>query len=135
MPLIPTGQEFRPKCNVAIFSWNHVGSIFSDLRTTGKSLKKIEKKKGARFLRKCPFDRLVKNFGRNTMSAFLHQSMRIAYLVVQEKKGRFILKKKKILKNFLRKCRKFWQVKNFDQNAISSFLLHNQQIAHLVVLK
>ena len=47
MPLVPTGQEFRPECNVAIFPWKHVGSIFSDLRNTWKILfKKIENKKG-----------------------------------------------------------------------------------------
>ena len=38
IPLIPTGQEFRPECNVTIFARKLVDSIFRGLRNKWKIL-------------------------------------------------------------------------------------------------
>ena len=38
MPLVPTDQEFRPECNVAIFARKLVDSIFRGLRNKWRIL-------------------------------------------------------------------------------------------------
>ena len=40
MPLVPTGQEFGPECNVAIFARKLVDSIFIGLRNKCKTIMK-----------------------------------------------------------------------------------------------
>ena len=50
--------------------------------------------KRAKFVRKCPVVRQFKNFARNTKLAFFHLNLLIAYLVAQEKNGKFFRKKK-----------------------------------------
>ena len=77
----------------------------------------VKKKKEAKFQRKCPFVRLVRNFGRNTTSAFLHQNIQIEYFLVQEEKAKFFPKKNS--ENFLLKLplvptgQEFWPECNF----------------------
>ena len=77
-------------------NWKIVYSVVSE--TSGKfcreKIKKNTKINRVKFIRKCLFVRLDKNFDQNTMSAFLRQNMQIVYLVVKEKYGKFFGKKK-----------------------------------------
>ena len=66
VPLVPTGLEFRPECNFVIFSPKPTDCIFCGCKRKWKILLK-EKEILVNFVRKCPFVRLVKNFGKNTL--------------------------------------------------------------------
>ena len=52
MPLVPSGQEFRPKCNFVVFAPKPVDSVFSSKRKWKILLN--EKKIQANFVRKRP---------------------------------------------------------------------------------
>ena len=68
------------------------------------SRKKKKKKTCVKIVRKCPIVRLVKNSYQNMVSAFLHQNLKIAYLVVLETTVKFFRKNKKSRVNIVRKC-------------------------------
>ena len=53
MPLVPSGQEFRPKCNFVVFAPKPVDSVFSCPKRKWKILLN-EKKIQANFVRKRP---------------------------------------------------------------------------------
>ena len=53
MPLVPFGQEFRPKCNFVIFALKPVDSVFSCPKRKWKILLN-EKKIQVNFVRKRP---------------------------------------------------------------------------------
>ena len=46
MPLVPTGQEFRPKCNFVVFAQKPANSIFSGPKRKRKILSKEKKIQG-----------------------------------------------------------------------------------------
>ena len=74
VPLVPTGQEFRPECNFFVFAPKPADSIFCGSKRKWKILSK-GKKIRVNFVQKCPKFRLVRNFNRNATSPFSNENM------------------------------------------------------------
>ena len=103
--LVPTGQEFWPECNVAIFAWKLIGGKFGGLRNRLKILYiyiyKINKNSG-NICMKMPFCPTGKEFWLDyNLSVFAPKlagnifsgpTTKLKILLKEKKKGKFCTK-------------------------------------------
>ena len=87
--LVPTGQEFRPECNFAVFAPKPTDRKFCGSKTKWKILLK-EKKNSGKFCTKMPQVPTVRNFYRNATSPFFNKNLKIVYSEDSKTSGKCI---------------------------------------------